>query len=98
MSDERREVLSLLSEGRIDVDGAERLLEALEDGREKREPPRGAGSRAQKTVQEALSAVRDTVAGLGPMVGRIAGENAAGVGPLGNATGGTPRTASTTCP
>lgn len=75
MSDERQEILQMLSEGRIDVDGAERLLIALEEGRRRRElEERPAAGRKQQAVHDALASVKQTVAGIGPMIGRIAGE------------------------
>ena len=75
MSEEKKEILRLLSEGKINVDGAERLLVALEEGRRKSAAEsRKASSRRQPAVQEALNSVREALAGVGPLVGRIAGE------------------------
>jgi hypothetical protein len=75
MSDEKREILGMLSDGKIDVDEAERLLLALEAGAKKRGTHDGTGSsRKQQAVQDALNSVREVLAGVGPMVGRVAGE------------------------
>ncbi|MBN2172324.1 MAG: hypothetical protein JW819_13475 [Candidatus Krumholzibacteriota bacterium] len=74
MSDEQREILGLLAEGRIDVAEAERLLAALAAGEKRREAGERAAGRRQAGVQEALHSVRDTLAGIGPMMGRMAGE------------------------
>ncbi len=75
MSTEQREILQMLSEGKIGVEDAERLLGALEEGRRRDEAEaQSGGARKQPAVQEALNSVREMLAGLGPMVGRIAGE------------------------
>lgn len=75
MSEEQREILQMLSEGKIGVEDAERLLGALEEGRRRDETEAQSGAaRKQPAVQEALTSVREALAGLGPMVGRIAGE------------------------
>lgn len=74
MSDEQREILGMLAEGRIDVAEAERLLAALEEGERRREAGDRGGGRRQAGVQEALHSVRETLAGIGPMMGRMAGE------------------------
>jgi hypothetical protein len=75
MSEEQREILQMLSEGKLDVEAAERLLAALEAGRRKDQAEaQGHSSRTQAGVQDALSSVREVLAGIGPMVGRIAGE------------------------
>lgn len=75
MTEERTEILRLLADGKIDVDAAHRLLEAAEEGqRRRRQQARSGLGRGQQAIQEALTSVKDTVAGIGPMIGRIAGE------------------------
>jgi len=74
MSDEQREILGMLAEGRIDVAEAERLLAALAEGEKQRQAGERTGGRRQAGVQEALHSVRETLAGIGPMMGRMAGE------------------------
>ena len=72
MIEEKREILRMLSEGTIDVEGAERLLAALEKGGQKR---RGMKSRPEhgrttgaSTIAEAMNTIRETVAGIGSAV------------------------------
>lgn len=72
MVEEKREILRMLSEGTIDVEGAERLLAALERGGEKRRrigsrpgPGRPAGA---SMIAEAMNTIRETMAGIGPAV------------------------------
>ncbi len=74
MSEEKKEVLRMLSEGIIDVDGAERLLAALDKAAA---TDAGHGSRqryarpsgAPKTLlAEAMDSIRETISGIGPAV------------------------------
>lgn len=73
MDEEKREILRMLSEGTIDVDGAERLMAALDRGRAKPGfcpggrpgPGRPAGF---SMIAETMNTIRETVAGIGPAV------------------------------
>ena len=73
MDEEKREILRMLSEGTIDVDGAERLMAALDRGRTKCGP--GTGGRPGpgrpagfSMLAETMNTIRETVAGIGPAV------------------------------
>jgi hypothetical protein len=75
MTEEKREILRMLSEGKIDVDQTERLLVALEEGQHKREKEKKSTSaRKHQAIQDTLSSVKEALAGVGPTVARIAGE------------------------
>lgn len=58
MTDERRKVLDMISEGKVTVEEAERLLEALQDTHHETREGRGIG------------ALQDTLAGLGEEIGK----------------------------
>jgi hypothetical protein len=64
MDDESRDILAMLAEGRIQVDEAEQLLEALETGRRRHEGGRGRG----RAIKASLRSVKDSLAELGPMI------------------------------
>jgi len=76
MGEEQKEILKMLAEGKISIEEAERLLTALDTGKQRRqaesEEPRK--QQKQQTVHEALNSVREVVAGIGPLVGRLVGE------------------------
>ena len=73
MGDEKLEILEMLSEGKIAVADAARLIDALEASRQKRD---GDGGSAKKSaaVQDAMTSVKETLAGIGPLIGRMVGE------------------------
>jgi hypothetical protein len=75
MGMEKLEILEMLKEGKIEVADAARLLDALEDGMKKR-GSRGEGDSSKKhaAVQDAMNSVKETLAGIGPLVGRMVGE------------------------
>ncbi|MCP4548124.1 MAG: DUF2089 domain-containing protein [bacterium] len=72
MHDEKREILNMLSTGDISVDEAIRLMEALEDG--ERNEERKSEGRKQQGVHDAVHSIKETLSGVGPLVGRIVGE------------------------
>jgi len=74
MSDEQREILRMLSESKITVQEAERLLGALDEGQRRRQTEMNESSKTQQPMREAISSLRDVVAGIGPFVGRMVGE------------------------
>jgi hypothetical protein len=75
MGNEKLEILEMLKEGRIDVDDAARLIEALEEGKQRRDSDRdGGAAKKSAAVQDAMVSVKETLAGIGPLVGRMVGE------------------------
>jgi|GEM_PF-615934 len=78
MNEERKEVLRLLAEGVIDVDGAEKLLKALEDGergRARSERSEGGGRHIRHGAligaglgTEVFASIGEALAGIGPAV------------------------------
>ena len=64
MTEERRRVLDMLSEGKVTVEEAERLLEALQDTRKRRR----------------VGTLQDTLGGLGEEIGKGLEEGLAGLG------------------
>lgn len=79
MSEERREVLRMLSDKVITVDEAERLLGALAVGQEKREREEQRSERRSGSVGDTLQSMRQTIAGIGPMIGEVVGEATSGL-------------------
>ena len=79
MSDENREILRMLSDKVITVDEAERLLTALGEGQAKREQEEQRAQRHSGSVGETLHSVRQTIAGIGPMIGEAVGEATSGL-------------------
>jgi DUF4097 and DUF4098 domain-containing protein YvlB len=71
MSEEKKEILRMLSEGIIDVDGAERLLKALDEGDRRRDESRrfARPERPGRSMFESvIASVTDAVSGIGPAV------------------------------
>ena len=76
MTEERRKVLDMLSEGKINVEEAERLLEALQDTHRETRKGRGIGG------------LQDTLEGLGEEIGKGLEEGLAGLEGLGESLSG----------
>ncbi len=75
MGDEKLEILEMLKEGKIEPADALRLIEALEAGNQKRDNEKtGDSSKKSAAVQDAMNSVKETLAGIGPFVGRMVGE------------------------
>ena len=77
MTEERRRILDMLSEGKVTVEEAERLLEALQGAR--RETRKKSRINAPLSPIPGVEALQDTLGGLGEEIGRGLEEGLAGL-------------------
>ena len=81
MSQEQKQILEMLNEGRISVEEAERLLNALSNGRktgQKRVIATAGATR--KSLGSSLDSIGEAIAGIGPIITEAVGEATAGLG------------------
>lgn len=71
MSEERMEILRMLSDGIIDVDGAERLLKALEEGARRRPGDRPPSRPSRGMMESIMDTVHEALSGIGPAIREV---------------------------
>ncbi|MBN1433366.1 hypothetical protein JW921_01310 [Candidatus Fermentibacterales bacterium] len=80
MSEERKQILSMLQEGKISVDDAERLLNALAEGERRKHKGRASAGAVRKSLGSSLDSIGEALAGIGPLISEAVGEATSGLG------------------